>query len=187
MRIEAQIDFQGTEPSEHLRTIIEDDIARLEELYDRITACRVVVKAPSQRHRTGGLYEIHIHIVLPDGRDVVVERTPSTDERFSDPHFAVRDAFRRARRRLQDAVREMRGEVKAHETSPVGIVRRVNPDEGYGFIETADGREIYFHKNSVLSDAFAKLAPGVRVTFAEEAGEKGPQASTVSLLGKRGP
>ena len=28
--------------------------------------------------------------------------------------------------------------------------------EGYGFIETADGREVYFHRNSVLDDAFER-------------------------------
>ena len=55
-----------------------------------------------------------------------------------------------------------------------------------GFIETADGREIYFHRNSVLNDAFSRLAPGTRVAFSEEMGEKGPQASSVKLLGKHG-
>jgi cold shock CspA family protein len=36
----------------------------------------------------------------------------------------------------------------------------------------------------VLDGAFSRLAVGSRVTFAEEMGERGPQASTVKLLGK---
>jgi cold shock CspA family protein len=37
---------------------------------------------------------------------------------------------------------------------------------------------------SSINDAFPRLAVGTRVTFSEESGEKGPQASTVRLLGK---
>jgi cold shock CspA family protein len=51
--------------------------------------------------------------------------------------------------------------------------------EGYGFIEASDGREIYFHRNSVLGDGFDDLEVGATVTFNEEQGERGPQASTV--------
>jgi cold shock CspA family protein len=49
----------------------------------------------------------------------------------------------------------------------------------YGFLTSDDGREIYFHKNSVLGRAFPPLHVGTAVRFVEEAGEKGPQASTV--------
>jgi cold shock CspA family protein len=56
--------------------------------------------------------------------------------------------------------------------------------EDYGFLQTADGREIYFHKNSVLQPGFDRLEVGTEVYYAEEAGEKGPQASTVRLAGQ---
>jgi len=48
-------------------------------------------------------------------------------------------------------------------------------------IETRDGREIYFHRNSVLNAAFDDLKIGAEVRFAEEEGEQGPQASTVTI------
>ncbi|MBB4038776.1 cold shock CspA family protein/ribosome-associated translation inhibitor RaiA [Microvirga flocculans] len=186
MQIPAQIDFQGFEPTEQQRALIDRKLSGLEEFFDRITACRFVMKAPRQHHRTSGQYEVNIHLVLPDGHEVAVERTPPEDERFADPEFAINDAFSRVRRRLQDEVRRLRGDVKAHEPQPIATVRRVQPEEDYGFLETGDGREIYFHRNSVLDDAFAQLKPGVRVTFVEEAGEKGAQASTVRILGKHG-
>jgi cold shock CspA family protein len=53
----------------------------------------------------------------------------------------------------------------------------------FGLIESADGLELYFHRNSVLDDP-KRLEPGARVSFAEEMGDKGPQASTVKLVGK---
>ena len=51
-------------------------------------------------------------------------------------------------------------------------------------ILTLDGREVYFHKNSVLAPGFDHLEVGHEVHFAEEMGEKGPQASTVRLAGR---
>ena len=74
--------------------------------------------------------------------------------------------------------------MKHHEGSPIGTVVRLDPSGEFGFLESSDGQEVYFHRNSVLDDAFSRLAVGTRVTFAEEVGEKGPQASTVTLLGK---
>ena len=150
-----------------------------------MTACRVVVKGPGAHHRTG-LYEINIRIALPDGREVNIARTPQADERYADLPFAINDTFRRARRRLQDHVRRMQGQVKQHEGQPIGTVTKLDPSGEFGFLESADGREIYFHRNSVLDPGFSHLSVGTRVSFAEEMGEKGPQASTVKLLGKHG-
>jgi cold shock CspA family protein len=62
-------------------------------------------------------------------------------------------------------------------------VNRLFPEEGYGFLETPDGREIYFHRHSVLYPGFDRLAIGTEVRFVEEPGEKGPQASTVAIAG----
>jgi cold shock CspA family protein len=78
----------------------------------------------------------------------------------------------------------MKGDVKTHEKRPIGTVKMLDAEKGYGFLESTDGREIYFHQNSVLDGNFRRLAPGTRVLFSEEMGEKGPQASTIDLLGK---
>ncbi len=63
---------------------------------------------------------------------------------------------------------------------------RLDPSGEFGFLETNDEQEFYFHRNSVLDDGFSRLQVGSRVTFAEEAGDKGAQATTVKLLGKHG-
>jgi cold shock CspA family protein/ribosome-associated translation inhibitor RaiA len=186
MQTPVEIDFRGMNPVEHVRSAVSTHIDELEQRFGRVTSCRVVVKSPGVRHRTGGLYEVNIHLALPNGRAVNVGRTATADERHSDIAFAINDAFKRARRRLQDHVRQMQGHVKSHEGKPIGTVKRIEEAGGYGFLETADGREIYFHRNSVLNGAFSRLAAGARVAFSEEMGDKGPQASTIDLLGKHG-
>ncbi len=55
--------------------------------------------------------------------------------------------------------------MKINEGQPTATVTRLDEIGGFGVLESADGREIYFHKNSVLNDAFSSLAPGVRVVF----------------------
>ena len=99
-----------------------------------------MVLAPLTSCPTGGLYDIHIHLSLPDKREVAVERTPHLDERFQRFEFALHDAFNRAVRQLQDQVGEMRGKVKVHDEQPTGVVKKLLPEDGYGFLESADGR-----------------------------------------------
>ncbi len=186
METPAKIDFQGATLNAHVQQSVMAHISALEKRFGRITACRIAVSGPSAHHRNGGQYEVAVHLALPDGREVNIDHTAKVDERFADPSFAVNDAFKRARRRLQDQVRRMRRQVKAHEAQPLATVASVDRAAGFGFLETADGREIYFHRNSVLEGGFDKLDAGTRVAFAEEQGEKGPQASTVRIAGKHG-
>src|SRR3546814_1628373 len=113
------------------------DVCSSDLRYGRITACRIMVRGPSGRHRTMGHYEVTIHLTLPDGRQVDIERAPSQDERFGNPWFAINDAFRRARRKLQDNVRKMQGVVKVHEEPPTATVRTLWPEDGYGILEKA--------------------------------------------------
>lgn len=116
MQTQAEIQFQGLTATPAMRDAIDRHVAELEQRWGRITACRVVLKAPSQRHHKGGLYEVHVRLALPDGREVNVERTPPADERHADPTFAIDDAFKHARRQLQDQVRRAQGQVKHHAT-----------------------------------------------------------------------
>lgn len=184
METPVEIDFERCEENGRLRARIEDRIAMLESRFGHITACRVTMRGPGGHHKTGGPFEVTIHLELPGGRHVDVDRAPGQDERYGDPLFAINDAFKRARRVLQDTVRLMQGKVKYHEEQqPVATVRLIEREEGFGFLKTADGRDVYFHRNSVLNGGFDRLETGDRVTFAEEIGEKGPQASTVRVQG----
>ena len=112
METPVHIEFQGMEPQEGLRVEIARHVAALEKRYGRITSCRVVLKSPGQHHRTGGLFEVHIRIALPDEKEVNVGHKPDADGRHADVNSAINDAFKHARRRLQNQVRRMQGHVK---------------------------------------------------------------------------
>ena len=161
-----------------LTDVVEAEIRQkaeaLDTYYERLSGCEVTVEAPALvHHRKGGPFLVMIRMTVP-GKELVVDH--QAEEELSQ---AIREAFDAARRVLEDYVREMRGAVKAHEPPLLGRVIRIEPDLDHGFLESPDGREIYFHRNSVLGQAFDQLQVGSHVRFAEEAGEKGPQASTV--------
>lgn len=185
MQTPAQVEFENVQGSPELQTAVDQHLAELESRFGRVTAGRVVVKGPGDRHKTGGQYQVTIRLAMPDGREVNVGRTPKQDERYADLTFALDNAFKRARRQLQDQARLMRGQTKQHEDQPIGTVARIDPSGEFGFLQTDDGQEIYFNCHSVV-DGPCRVAPGMRVSYVEETGEKGPQASTVRILGKHG-
>jgi cold shock CspA family protein len=67
-----------------------------------------------------------------------VERTPPADERYSDLDFALNNAFKRARRQLQDKLRRTQGQVKRHDRAPAATIGVLDPSGDFGFLETDD-------------------------------------------------
>jgi len=176
-----QITYRHMDPSPAIEAAVREKAAKLDTLFDRITGCHVVIEAPHRRHHQGKIYHVRIDLTVP-GEELVVRRDPPEHHEHEDPYVAIRDAFDAMKRQLQDYVRRTRGAVKVHEQPPEGRVVRIFPEERYGFIETRDGREIYFHANSVIGRGFDALAVGDRVRIVESMGAEGPQASTVDPL-----
>jgi cold shock CspA family protein/ribosome-associated translation inhibitor RaiA len=174
MELPLQITSKNLDLSESAETAIREAATKLESFASRIMSCRVMVEVPNRRHQTGSLYNVRLDVHVP-GKEIVIKRQ-------SQPALAaaVQEAFDVAGRRLQDYVRRQRGDVKVPNAPPRGVVSRLLRWEGYGFLTTADGRELYFDRKSVLNDGFDKLAEGDEVRFAEEMGDKGPQASSVT-------
>ncbi len=178
-----QITFKGMAPSPAVEARVRKKIAELERFHDRIVGCRVTIEAPHRQHRKGKLYNVRVDVSVP-GKDVLIGRTGPLDHAHEDVHVAIRDAFDAARRLIEDHVRRLRGDVKKHEAPRHGKIVRLLDD--YGFVETSDGLELYFHRNSVVDGSFDALKAGdeVRLVIAEKEGIEGPQASTVAPIGK---
>jgi cold shock CspA family protein len=183
MQVPLQVAFHNMRHSDQVVRSIESHVAHLETFYDRITACRVVVDMPHKHHETGNLYQVRIDLTVP-GREIVVNRESSKQTQFADLETALGHAFDAAARQLEDFARQRHAQVKHHEPLPHARVVRLHADARYGFIETPDGREVYFHANSLVNGDFERLAAGTEVTFVEELGDKGPQASTVKIVGR---
>jgi cold shock CspA family protein/ribosome-associated translation inhibitor RaiA len=187
MQVPLQISHLHFASSEALDTLIREKAAELERFYPRITGCRVQIEHPGHHHKRGkgAHFRVHIELSVP-GRVLVVSRDPPAHWASEDVYLATSEAFHEMRRQLQDFARLQRGDVKTDLQCPHARVARLHPEEGFGFLETADGREIYFHRASVLDDGFDRLTIGTEVRFSEEPGEKGPQASSVQLVGESG-
>ena len=183
MQIPLQITFRNMEHSDAVEAKIREKAAKLEKFAEHMTSCRVIIEAPHQHHHQGQLFNVKIDITLP-GKEIIADRHPDQHHAHEDAYVAIRDAFDAARRQLEDYVRQRRRDVKHHEVEPHGKIVQLFPAEDYGVIQTSDGREIYFHRNSILGADFDKLEEGARVHFTEEMGENGPQASTVHVEGK---
>jgi cold shock CspA family protein len=121
---------------------------------------------------------------VPGGKHIDISRDPAATGRHEDAHVTIRDAFDAAGRQLQDHVRKLGGVVKSHDVPPHGTIASPAPDRDHGFIAASDGREIYFHRNSVAGSKFDDLAIGQEVRFSESVGDKGPQATFVTPVGK---
>jgi cold shock CspA family protein/ribosome-associated translation inhibitor RaiA len=179
MQSPVQIEFDGLPASDEVKDRIWSHIDHLDKLFPRITDARVVVCQSHHRHHKGNLYKVRIEVNVPRKR-LVVAHEPHDKHSHEDVYVALSDAFQAMQRQLRDYGRRLRGEVKIHE-EPLGMghVSRILTYEQYGFIQTADEREIFFDANALVSGDFDHLEVGAVVRFHEEMGEKGPQASTV--------
>ena len=83
-------------------------------------------------------------------------------------------------------MRRLRGTEKAHAARSRGRISKLFPLHGYGFIETPDGREVYFHRHAISDHDFRLADVGTPVFFCEEDGDEGPQASAVHLVRPHG-
>lgn len=202
VKLPVQVTFRNMQPSEAVEAAIHTLVARLDTFYDGIMGCRVLVDIPHRHHVYGRRYHVRIDLTVP-GEEIVVSHEPTlhgAEQAIEQPvetketelggadrdlYVALHEAFDEAGRQLQDWVRERRGKVKRHVALPRGRVVKLVPEEGYGFLATFDGREVYFHRHAVLRDGFDRLAVGAEVSFVEEPGEKGPQATTVRLVHPR--
>ncbi|MDH3319308.1 MAG: HPF/RaiA family ribosome-associated protein [Betaproteobacteria bacterium] len=174
MQLPVQVTYRGMESSAAIEEAVRERAAKLEQFHSRIVSCRVVIEQPARHKRKGKEFAVHIDLKVPGG-ELAVNR-----EQHVDVYVALRDAFDAARRKLEDFAREKRGDVKHHEPTQSGTVARILADEGYGFIATADGRELYFSRENVVTPPFEHLAEGAAVHFIEEPAAEGPQAKRVS-------
>jgi ribosomal subunit interface protein len=186
MQIPLEVHFNNTDPSPAVEAAVRERVAKLEKFAADIVSCRVTIEAPHKHHKHGKLFHVSVDVRLPGG-EVVANRDPSGHHAHEDVFVALRDAFDAVRRQLQDYVRKRRGSVKTHDVPPHGVIAMLNKDADYGRISTPQGREIYFHRNSIVGADFERLKVGDEVRFSEEAGERGPQASSVQLVGKHHP
>lgn len=183
MKLPLQITFHNVKHSDAVRAKIRSRAEKLEKYCDSIIGCRVAVEARHHHHHTGNHFLVRVEVTVP-GNKLVAHSEPDTHDAYTDVYIAIRDAFDAMRRQIEHYDRRRRGQIKTHEMSPHGRIVELYPDENYGRIETPEGRLVYFHRDSVVGADFDALEIGAETRFDEEASERGPQASTLHVVGK---
>lgn len=183
MEIPPEISFRDVDADERHKQKILDEIAKLERVYDRIVGCRVVVEQPHKHSDRGRQYHVGIRLSVPR-KELVVSRDPGDREAHRTLETAISDAFASMRRQLDQHAEQVRSGRQQGGGSPrFGKVARRVPEEGYGFIRTPDGRDVYFHEDTLVGGVeMDDLHVQTPVRFLEEEGEKGPQAREVHPL-----
>lgn len=180
MQVPVQITALGLTLTEADERRIRGYAAKLDTFHPRLVGCKVRVSVPNKRPQgTPVHYNVRVAVGVPRGE------LAATRQRQKELMTAVQEAFRAVSRQLQDYNRKQRGPPAPTSAAPRGVVSRLNSFEGFGFLTTAEGTELYFHRNSVLHDGFDDLQVGDAVRYAEETGQKGPQASSVALVTAR--
>jgi ribosomal subunit interface protein len=108
MKIPLQITFRHVPRSGALEAHIRQKAEKLEECHSRIVSCRVTVEELRKHHHQGHHFRVRIDLRVP-GKEIVANH-----DHHEDVYVALRDAFDAVKRELEDAAREMRGDVKAH-------------------------------------------------------------------------
>ena len=186
MQIPLRVTFRGTSSSPAIEDRIRRKASKLDLFREVVMGCHVIVESAHRHQRKGNTWSVRIELTVP-GQNVGSTHDTGLDQSHEDVHVAIRDAFRAAYRRLEDHARVQRGDVKRHDSWRTGRVLELHPVDEFGILETADGEHVYFHAHSVLDGAFRRLVldTPVRFIISEGEGEKGPQASSVRVSGRR--
>ncbi len=193
MQVPLEIAFHNIERSDKAESEIRDHVARLEDIYDRLTSCRVRVDQRANNSTQTIPPVVRIEIGVPGFKDIVVAHEPERLQRkFQRPDLnnAINEAFRIAARQLSEFKERLANRTAAmtHEARNefLGQVAETTPDEDYGFLINKEGGMLYFHRNSLLSGDFDRLKRGDHVTYVEDVGDTGPIATKVRIKLKNG-
>jgi ribosome-associated translation inhibitor RaiA len=161
MTLPVQTTFRNIDASAAVVARVQEEAEKLDKYFRRITSCRVIVEAPHRHHRRGDSFHIRIELGVL-GKELVVTHEPNLKHEeqgewhkrlevegpHQDVYVAIRDGFKAMRRQLRDYVRCLRHEVKTHHRAPHAKVSKLFRKEGYGFIETLEGRRFTFTKTA---------------------------------------
>ena len=64
----------------------------------------------------------------------------------------------------------------------IGTVKRLFSDKGFGFLEVAGDRDVFFHASQVTDGRFEQIVEGVQVEFTVREGDRGKEAADVRII-----
>lgn len=125
------------------------------------------------------------HRKLKDSYDALIVahipgHTITARKRQNSFEGAIRETFAAVKTELERVCQKRRSrEIRLHTPPERGVVSKIFPDKGYGFITWANGVDVYFHRNALQGLTFEEIEEGRDVHLDVEPGAKGLQATTV--------
>lgn len=173
--MELHIESRNVAMTPRWKSEVEERMADLQLGHDDLTHGRVTLTKNRHHKKDQRVAEALVVVTLP-GRHTITSR--KEEKTFEE---AIRAAFQAVEIELRK-FREKRAtkEIRLPPIPLRGVICKLFPKEGYGFILKEGGGEVYFHKNALHGLTFDQLEDGLEVAFNVEEGEKGPQATTVN-------
>lgn len=173
--MELHIESRNVAMTPRWQTEIEERTADLQAGHDDLLHGRVTLTKNPHHKKAKNVAEALVVVNLP-GRHTIMAR--KEDKTFEE---AIRAAFAAVEIELRK-YREKRAstDIRVPPIPLRGVICKLFPKEGYGFILQEGGGEVYFHRHALHGLTFDQLEDGMEVAFNVEPGEKGPQATTVN-------
>ncbi len=173
--MDLQVESRNVGMTPRWKTEIEARMADLQAGHDDILHARVTLTKNAHHKKQSHVAEALVVVSLP-GRHTFTAR--KEDKTFEE---AIRQAFAAMEIELR-RYREKRAsaEVRVPPVPLRGVICKLFPKEGYGFILQEGGGEVYFHRHALHGLAFEALEDGTAVAFDVEDGRNGPQATAVN-------
>jgi len=205
MQVQPEIIVKGIETTPEIEKQIKRGLNKLEKINHRIIRVRVALVKAQARRQNGNPYQMQVDIEIPDRTPIFVKQQSIARTKIpqdldqsregAEHRRGIREesaltlierTFAAAQRELQKITDKQRSKVKSRSPNVGAVIEKIFPGEGFGFLRTTDGQQVYFNKNSVLHSHWDRLKVGTFVRYAEEIGEKGLQASTVEPVERPG-
>jgi len=173
--MELQIESRNVDMTPEWTREIEERMTKLQSVDDNLIHGRVTLTKNLHHNKSEQVAEALVVISLPGRHTITARKENKTFEE------AIRAAFVAVQTELRK-YRDRRGakEIRNPVIPLRGVISKLFPEQGYGFILQAGGGEVYFHRNAVHDFQFEDLEDGTEVAFNVEEGEQGPQATTVN-------
>ena len=114
MKVPLEISYRDIQKTEEIEDLIHEKCAKLEQVCDCISSCRVAIEKPQEHQRTGNPYQVRLDITVPPGHELVVKREVGKGEMHEELTSVIRKVFSTARHKLKKLTEKQRGEVKFH-------------------------------------------------------------------------
>lgn len=183
MRIPLEFSCVNIPKTDALEVLVRKEAEKVERVCPHMISCRVVIERPQKHQQTGSPYRVRVNVRVPPGHDLVSKREAGEGGMHEELATVVRNVFRAMQRQVRELAEKQRGNVKTHDAQQTtAVIEQLMPEKECGFLRTLGGRQIYFHRNSVVNRDFVDLEIGAGVSYSEVMGQEGPQASTVRVI-----